>query len=276
MGYGSDADVMFVHEPRAGAPTRRRPQAEAALAVANGAASGCSAAAGPDPPLAVDADLRPEGRQRAAGAHAGVVRGLLRTAGRSVWEARRCCGRAPVAGDPGLGERFVDAHRPAALARGRARPTAQVREIRRIKARVEAERLPARRRPARRTLKLGRGGLADVEWTVQLLQLQHAATHRALRTTRTLEALGAAAEAGLIDPRDADILCEAWRMASRIRNGMMVVRGRPSDSLSADVRELAGLARYMGYSPGSTGTLLEGYLRATRRSRATVERVFYS
>ncbi|MFP3675172.1 hypothetical protein SB724_20365, partial [Bacillus sp. SIMBA_031] len=62
-----------------------------------------------------------------------------------------------------------------------------VREIRRIKARVESERLPRGADPARH-VKLGRGGLSDVEWLVQLLQLQHAGKHPDLRTTSTMEA----------------------------------------------------------------------------------------
>ena len=74
---------------------------------------------------------------------------------------------------------------------------AAVREIRRIKARVEAERLPRGADPTTH-VKLGRGGLADVEWTVQLLQLRHAAAVPMLRTTRTLAALETAAAAGLL------------------------------------------------------------------------------
>ena len=77
-------------------------------------------------------------------------------------------------------------------------PEQDVREVRRIKARVEAERLPRGADPARH-LKLGRGGLSDVEWLAQLLQLQHAGRHPELRTTSTVEALEAAASLGLLD-----------------------------------------------------------------------------
>ncbi|KWX10827.1 hypothetical protein TR74_01300, partial [Carbonactinospora thermoautotrophica] len=140
---------------------------------------------------------------------------------------------------------------------------------------VEAERLPRGADPTRHT-KLGRGGLADVEWTVQLIQLRHAAAVPELRTTRTLAALRVAVAAGLLDPADGDTLAEAWRLASRVRNAIMVVRGRAGDSLPTDLRECAGVARFLGYPPGRTGDLLEDYRRVTRRARSVVERVFYA
>jgi glutamate-ammonia-ligase adenylyltransferase len=147
--------------------------------------------------------------------------------------------------------------------------------VRRIKARVEAERLPRGIDPAEH-LKLGPGGLTDVEWTVQLLQLRHAAAVPALRTSRTLDALAAATEVGLLDPEDASTLATAWRLASRIRNAVLLVRGRGRDTLPGDSRELAAVARVVGYAPGRTGELVEDYRRATRRARGVVERVFYA
>ncbi|MCP6318718.1 hypothetical protein NL491_27635, partial [Klebsiella pneumoniae] len=80
-------------------------------------------------------------------------------------------------------------------------------------------------------LKLGRGGLADIEWTVQLLQMRHAGQVPALRTPRTLEALAAARDAGLVDEDDAALLQQAWRRVSRTRNAVTLVRGKPSDQL---------------------------------------------
>ena len=151
---------------------------------------------------------------------------------------------------------------------------ADVREVRRIKARVEAERLPRGADPQRHT-KLGPGGLADVEWTVQLLQLRHAGQVPELRTTRTLAALRAAQDAGLLDPEQARVLAHAWRTASRVRNATLLVRGRPGDNLPNNLVELSGVARVLGYPPGAAGTLVDDYRRATRRARTVVEQVFY-
>ena len=149
-----------------------------------------------------------------------------------------------------------------------------MREVRRIKARVDDERLPRGADPATH-LKLGRGGLADVEWTVQLLQMQHAGRSPGLRTTRTLAALDAAVEAGLLDRDDAAALSEAWRTASGLRNAITQVRGRPADSLPGDAREKAAVAHILGYPPGESDELVNDYLRATRRARQVVERVFW-
>ena len=186
LGYGSDADVLFVHDPDPGADERDAQDAAHAVV---GELRRLLALPAPDPPLLVDADLRPEGRQ------GPLVRTLASYAAyyarwSLVWEAQALLRADPVVGDPRAGCGLPRARRPAAVARRTGSQRSDAREIRRIKARVEAERLP---RGADATLhtKLGRGGLSDVEWTVQLLQLQHAARVPGLRTTRTLAALAA-------------------------------------------------------------------------------------
>jgi glutamate-ammonia-ligase adenylyltransferase len=151
---------------------------------------------------------------------------------------------------------------------------ADIREIRRVKARVDDERLPRGADPATH-LKLGRGGLADVEWTAQLLQMRYAGRVPGLRTTRTLDALDAAVEAELLARDDADALSAAWRTASRLRNALTQVRGRPTDSLPRDTRDLAALAHVCGYRPGESSELVNDYLRVTRRARQVVDRVFW-
>jgi [glutamine synthetase] adenylyltransferase / [glutamine synthetase]-adenylyl-L-tyrosine phosphorylase len=177
-----------------------------------------------------------------------------------------------VAGDLDLGRRFIEMINPLRYPAAGV-DDAGVREIRRLKARMEAERLPRGVDPALHT-KLGRGGLTDVEWTVQLLQLRHAAGVPGLQTTSTLPALAAAVEAGLVADDDADVLGEAWLIATRVRNATMLARGRASDMLPTDPRSLAAVARAMGYRAGHTGDLLEDYRRATRRARAVHERLF--
>src|SRR5690625_7385850 len=102
-----------------------------------------------------------------------------------------------------------------------------VREIRRVKARVDAERLPRGADPNTHT-KLGRGGLADVEWTVQLLQLRHAHRVPALHNTSTLETLDAIAAAELLADDEVDRLRQAWLTATRARNALVLEIGRAS------------------------------------------------
>ncbi len=118
--------------------------------------------------------------------------------------------------------------------------------------------------------------MADVEWAAQLIQLQHAGRVETLRTTRTTTALRAAAEAGLLATADADVLVDAWQTASRLRNAVTHRRGRPSDVVPSDRRELDGAARLLGYPPGSGALLEEDHRRRTRRARSVVDRVFYA
>jgi glutamate-ammonia-ligase adenylyltransferase len=227
---------------------------------------------GVEPALLVDANLRPEGRQ------GPLIRSLDSYAEyyarwSAPWEAQALTRARPVAGDPALGRAFVELIDPLRWPVG-GLPDPAVREIRRIKARVESERLPRGADPLRH-LKLGPGGLADVEWTVQLLQLRHGRRVPELRTPSTLDALAAAVGAGLITEPDAARLARAWRLASRLRNAIMLWSGRANDLLPVNVRELEGITRLAGYPEMSAGGMEEEHRRTARRARAVVDRVFY-
>ena len=106
--------------------------------------------------------------------------------------------------------------------------------------------------------------------------LQHGHDVPALRTTRTLPALAAAVDAALLDAEDADNLASAWRIATRVRDAVMLVRGRAGDMVPTDARDLAAVSQVLGYRPGESGALLDDYRRVTRRARGVVERVFYA
>ena len=286
IGFGSDADVIFVHDPLPGldADGDRR-ASEAAQAVGTELRRLLQIPA-PDPPLLVDADLRPEGRQGPLVRSLAACRAYYERRA-APWEWQALLRAEFAVGDASLGAEFIavaDRHRyPAGGLSEQA-----VREIRRIKARMESERIP---RGADRALhvKLGPGGLSDVEWTVQLLQLGHAHAVAGLRTTRTLEALDAAVAAGLVEPEDAAALRAAWEFAARIRNAIMLVRGRPGDTLPAKHDELTAVARLLGYKPFIPGNGMGGwsdtldpaqaleqdYRRTARRARSVMDRLFY-
>lgn len=269
LGYGSDADVLFVHEPHEGADEPRATRA--ALKVANELRRLLQIPT-TDPPLLIDADLRPEGKSgplvRTLGSYAAYYRRWS-----LAWESHALLRAEPVAGDEDLGARFIALVDPLRYPSDGLTEEA-VREIRRLKARMESERLPRGADPTTHA-KLGRGGLSDVEWTVQLLQLRHGAGVPGLRTTRTRPALAAAAEAGLVTADDAEVLDAAWILASRLRNAVMLVRARAGDTFPGDGKELAAVGRYLGYEPGHVGDMVEDYRRTTRRARAVVERLFY-
>ncbi len=270
LGYGSDADVMFVHEPLPDADPQLA--SSMAQAVANDVRRLLSMQS-KDPALDVDTGLRPEGKQ------GPLVRTLDSYASyygkwSAVWEAQALLRAAPIVGDPELRAKFTELIDPLRFPEtGLTRN--DVVEVRRIKARVDSERLPRGADPATH-FKLGRGGLSDVEWTVQMLQMEHAGRVPEMRTTKTLEALQVAVEHDLLEPADALGLAEAWRFASRARNATVQVRGKPSDQLPRDARERAAVAAILQYPPGHVDEMVNDYLRAARRARAIVDRIFWS
>ncbi|OBK88116.1 bifunctional [glutamine synthetase] adenylyltransferase/[glutamine synthetase]-adenylyl-L-tyrosine phosphorylase [Mycobacterium sp. 1165178.9] len=270
LGYGSDADVMFVCESASGV------EDPAAVRWATGVAEQVRALLGTpsvDPPLEVDANLRPEGRQ------GPLVRTLASYAAyyeqwAQPWEIQALLRAHSVAGDEELGQRFLlmaDKTRyPSDGVSGEA-----MQEIRRIKARVDSERLPRGADPNTHT-KLGRGGLADVEWTVQLLQLRHAHEIPALHNTSTLQCLDAIAAANLVPADEVELLRQAWLTATRARNALVLVRGKPTDQLPGPGRQLNAVAVAAGWPTDEGGEFLDNYLRVTRRAKAVVRKVFGS
>lgn len=269
LGYGSDADVMFVCEP-AGADEQE------ALAFATRVATTVRdmlAAPSVDPRLDVDAGLRPEGRN---GPLVRTLQSYLAYYSRwaDAWEAQALLRATPVAGDFELGQRFLDAvagirYPPEGL------DESSVRQLRRLKARVEVERIPRGADPTTHT-KLGRGGLTEVEWAVQLFQLRYAGRFPELRTTSTLRALDGLARVGIVAQDDVDSLRAAWLLVSKARNAITLVRGRPNDQLPGYGRDLAAVARLVGYTvDDDPGEFLDLYRRTTRRAHAVAERLCY-
>ncbi|MGW1814618.1 bifunctional [glutamine synthetase] adenylyltransferase/[glutamine synthetase]-adenylyl-L-tyrosine phosphorylase [Streptomyces sp. NPDC002125] len=269
LGYGSDADVLFVHEPREGVSDEEAARAANTVVTEMRRLLELPTA---DPPLLIDVDLRPEGKTgplvRTLKSYAAYYRRWS-----LVWESQALLRADPMAGDEELGRAFTELIDPLRYPVEGLGDDA-VREIRRLKARMESERMPRGADPTLHT-KLGRGGLSDVEWTVQLMQMQHGWSEPGLRTPRTREALAAACAAGLIPAEEAQTLDEAWVLASRVRNAVMLVRGRPGDTFPSNPREQAAVGRYLGYEPGHVGDMLDDYRRITRRARAVVEERFY-
>ena len=265
LSYSSDADALFVlADADADAPKK----ALALIATLRR----LLVLPGPDPALEIDLGLRPEGKGGPMVRSLASYRAYYEKWG-STWERQALLRAAPGAGDPELAAEFLAAVEPVRYPvdglTGR-----QVTEIRALKARMEAERLPRGTDP-KRNVKLGPGGLSDVEWVVQLLQLQHGQRVPAVRSTQTMAALAAEAEAGLVSEPDARVLADAWRWASRIRNAGMLLRGKASDALPPDVRELAPVSELLGYPKGSASEFVEDWHRRARAARRVMDRLFW-
>ncbi|MBB3751209.1 glutamate-ammonia-ligase adenylyltransferase [Mycolicibacterium sp. BK634] len=268
LGYGSDADVMFVCEANPGVEESRAVKWSVTVAEQVRTLLGTPSV---DPPLEVDANLRPEGRQ------GPLVRTLASyeayyTQWAQPWEIQALLRAHRVAGDMDLGHRFLLMADKTRYPAGGVSAEA-VQEIRRIKARVDAERLPRGADPNTHT-KLGRGGLADVEWTVQLLQLRYAHQIPALHNTSTLDTLDAIGAAELLAEDDVDLLRQAWLTATSARNALVLVRGKPTDQLPGPGRQLNAVAVAAGWHSDDGSEFLDNYLRVTRRAKAVVLKVF--
>ena len=272
-GFGSDADVMFVHRPVEGADEKEA-QAQANRIV-NRLMQLIKQPVRPairaERPLEVDADLRPEGKQGALVRSLDSYRAYYERWA-ETWEFQALLRARPIAGSEDLGRAFVELIDPYRYPREFT--VEQAQQVRRMKARVEHERMP-HGADRTRQLKLGRGGLSDVEWLVQLIQLQHAHKVEGLRTTSTLEALDAAVQASLVADEDAEVLRDAWLLATKIRGGNVLRGVRQSDLLPTLRDALEAVARWSGYTPGSARQLEEDYLRVTRNARKVYERLFF-
>ncbi len=220
----------------------------------------------------VDTRLRPEGNQgplaRSLGGYESYLNGYAQT-----WELQALTKARFVAGDASVADRYVDLAQRFVYRE--PFPEEWRREIRRMKARIERERIPPGEDPQFH-LKLGRGSLSDVEFTVQLEQLAHGGAHPEVREPSTLRALDALVKLEVIAPEDGDALRASFVLCERARNYRYLLTGSPSDALPTDGAEAEKLARMLGYTHRPQQSLREDYRRVTRRARAVVERIFYA
>lgn len=266
LGFGSDADVMFVYRSVQEDNQEAHKVAERIVSELRRLSADSVLE------FELDLDLRPEGKNgpivRSFDAYEQYYKRWA-----STWESQALLRAAPIAGDAALVSDFVDLidryRYPQSL------EPAAITEIRRIKARVETERLPQGADP-KRHLKLGRGSISDVEWLVQLMQLRFGSKHPEIQTPKTLDALNACVSAGLIEAHDARVLEEAWLLASRVRSASVLWANKRTDVLPNDRRQLEGLARILEYPKGSASALEQDYLAFTRRARTVFERLFFA
>jgi glutamate-ammonia-ligase adenylyltransferase len=265
LSYASDLDVLFVYEGDGSADYHEAERVAEQLLreIGEHTAEGRI--------FAIDAGLRPEGKQGSLTRPLDGYRTYWERWG-LTWEFQALIKARPAAGDRALGERFTALAEPYVYRDPFTDD--EVQEVRRMKVRIEQERIPPGDDPQFH-LKLGRGSLSDVEFTVQLLQLLRGAHHESLRTPETITALEASVAVGLLDPADAEVLRESFELCSAARNARFLVTGSERESLPTDRAEAEHVARLLGYVDRPQATLRDDYRRVTRHARQVVERVFY-
>jgi glutamate-ammonia-ligase adenylyltransferase len=264
MGFSSDVDVIAVYRA---APGREEARKDAIRLIVELR----SLVSDPRFTVDLDFDLRPEGKNgplaRTLDSYSAYYERWSLT-----WEAQALLRARPVVGERGLGDAFMKIADPVRYPQ--ALSEEDVREIRKLKARIESERLPRGADP-RRHLKLGPGGIADTEWLVQLIQMRHAHETQELQTTSTLGALRAAVDAGYLREKDCRKLIASWQLASALRSAEKLWSGKSTDMLPQRREDLEGIARILGYRPGKTTDLEERWFTVSRRARRVFEREFY-
>ena len=261
LSYSSDIDVMFVHDGDAQAAER---WAESLLrAIGEVTPEGQA--------FRIDADLRPEGKK---GPLSRSVESLKEYYERwsEPWEHQALTKARMAAGDLELGGRALETM--GVFAFPESVPAETLAQIRHLKARMERERIPRGTDP-RRHLKLGPGGMSDIEFAIQIQQLQHGHAHLSLRNPNTIDALESAREEGLIEAETASSLRAAYEFLARLRNRYFLIVGRPRDSLGTKPEELEALGKSMGFREQPRQELEEMYLRTTRRVRKLTEPLIF-
>jgi glutamate-ammonia-ligase adenylyltransferase len=261
IGFGSDADAMFVYQST---------QNDAQLEAEKIASLIMSLTKDSLLEFEIDLGLRPEGkngpRVRSIESYQAYYEKWADT-----WEFQALLRARIIGSDSDLSEAFkelIDRYRyPSELT------STQLIEIRRIKARVESERLPMGADPARH-LKLGRGSISDVEWVVQLYQMRMARSRPQLRVLGTIEALGQLEKLGEFSKEQVENLRAGWLIASRCRSALVLAIDKLIDLLPTDRRALEATARILEYKPGAAAELEADYLAATRKSRRSYEELF--
>lgn len=262
LSYASDLDVIFVYEGTTSDESRTANRTARGLLREIGAQTAEGRA------WEIDARLRPEGEN---GQLARSLEGYQRYYAErgQLWERQSLLKRRFIAGDADLGRRFLQladewCYQPEFS-------EAEVEEIRTMKRRIEAERLGTGSKA--RDVKLGAGGLSDIEFTVQLMQLQHGFGRTSIRDNRTLSALAGLSEHNLLDIGDRATLDVGYRFCQRFRNARYHLSGLSSDVFPDDDHEELLLARRLGYP--SNRDLEADYQEITEAVREVTDRLLY-
>ncbi|MBJ7530042.1 MAG: bifunctional [glutamine synthetase] adenylyltransferase/[glutamine synthetase]-adenylyl-L-tyrosine phosphorylase, partial [Nocardioides sp.] len=267
LNYVSDVDVVFVYEAVEGASDNAANRAATQLAAH--LMRICSDPTGEGEIWPVDANLRPEGKSgplvRTLASHEGYYQRWAKT-----WEFQALLKARPVAGDRALGRAYVDTMGP--LVWTAVEREGFVEETQAMRRRV-VDHIPSRE--AERQLKLGSGGLRDVEFAVQLLQMVHGRADPSIRPPTTLSALARLTRGGYIGREDGEALHEAYAFLRTLEHRMQLHQLRRLHVVPADEASMRRLGRSMGYLRDSATALDKEWQHHRREVRRLHQKLFY-
>lgn len=242
LDYGSDLDLVVLY----GGPAESGPEAHAYFdRVVDRLYTGLTAITRTGQAFRVDLRLRQGGKATAL-AHSLDALDRYLAGEAALWERQALVRARPVLGDSGLARRFLAVRRARVFGPGLS--DAERAEIHRVRGRMEVE--LGREGPGRIHLKFGRGGLVDIEFLVQVLQLAHGRAHPALRTPSTRLALERLGALGVLPPASTRELLGAYEFLRGLLRSLRLRQARPADCLPTAGSVLARLAREAGLPGG--------------------------
>ena len=262
IGYGSDLDLFFVHD------ARNEAEEERLVRVAQRVLRLLSTPHDEGPGYELDTRLRPSGNQGLLIVSAEAF-ARYQEQRSEAWERQALVKARVCAGDRALGDRVIAVAHKAAYEREPPDPEALHRLRVRMEREIGGERLD--RSPARYDLKVGRGGIVDVEFATQWLQMKYGQDAH-VRTTETESALAALESQGWLPPAQGAAFRDGWWFLRRLEQRVRVSHGASVSLLEEGAPGLATLARRMGLRDGpwvpAGRALLERYEAVTRDVRA--------
>ncbi len=259
LGYGADLDVLFVGGKNAS-------QQAAAIGVATKLMEFMMRPTGAGTLFPVDPRLRPDGAKGPLASSLAAHRDYYRHRA-LLWERQALIKARPVAGDAALGAAFMEMVHEVVY--GRSLTADELAEIRQMRRRIETER--GNQKQVEWEFKTGPGGLMDVEFAVQALQLRHGAAHPSLRTAHTLAALNRLTALGWVDEERSLQLRRNYLFLRQVELVLRRMENASVSRLPETEREQQLLAKRLGFA--SAREFLDLYQQITRQTRAAYEAI---
>ncbi len=219
----------------------------------------------------IDLDLRPEGR---SGDMANSLRSveIYYESWGQTWERAALIKARPVAGSISVGEEFIEMIRPFVYRR--YLDFGSIEEVKSMKEKIDVS--LRRRNPDTVDVKLGRGGIREIEFFCQALQLINAGKDIDIRERNTLKTIEKLFLKGSLKEKGARELREGYIFLRRLEHRIQIVEGRQSQMIPAVPEELERLARMMGFRDGPQKKAGEYFWEEYKKITSSIHDIYRS